>query len=105
MDLVEMIYSATRVFPKEEIYALTSQLRRAAVSIPSNIAEGQGRTSSKEFRNFLSMAHGSVREVETPILIAKRLNYLKPKIGDQILQGAAEVGRLLQGLMKSINSR
>ena len=76
MDFVEAVYKATKQFPKEELYGLTSQLRRAVVSIPSNIAEGQGRRSTKEFVQFLSIAHGSLREAETQILIAKRLNYI-----------------------------
>jgi four helix bundle protein len=105
MDLVEAIYQTTKVFPKEEIYALTSQLRRAAVSIPSNIAEGQGRLSSKEFRSFLSVAHGSVREVETQIMIAQRLHYISKEKATTVLEIAAEVGRLLQGLMKSVESK
>ncbi len=102
MDLVEVIYQATKSFPKEEIYALTNQLRRAVVSVPANIAEGQGRFSRKEFHSFLSVAHGSLREVETLMMIAHRLNYLSPKDVTAILELAAEVGRLLQGLMKSV---
>jgi len=105
MDLVEMVYQATKRFPKEETYALTSQLRRAAVSIPSNIAEGQGRASIKEFHNFLSIAHGSVREVETQIMIAQRLGYLGPEVVEGILQSAAEVGRLIKGLMNSLSRK
>jgi four helix bundle protein len=105
MDLVEAVYQTTKIFPKEEIYALTGQLRRAAVSIPSNIAEGQGRSSKKEFCNFLSIAHGSVREVETQIMIAERLHYISKEQVTAILELAAEVGRLLQGLMKSTGSK
>jgi four helix bundle protein len=105
MDLVEAVYQTTKIFPKEEIYALTGQLRRAAVSIPSNIAEGQGRSSKKEFCNFLSIAHGSVREVETQIMIAERLQYISKEQVTAILELAAEVGRLLQGLMKTIGSK
>ena len=76
MDLVQAVYKITAGFPKEELYGLTSQLRRAAVSIPSNIAEGQGRRTTGDFQRFLAIANGSLREVETQILIAKRLNYL-----------------------------
>jgi four helix bundle protein len=105
MDLVELVYVLTRAFPREEMYGLTGQLRRAAVSIPSNIAEGQGRTSSREFLNFLSIAHGSLREVETQLLIAQRINYLQPDQADQALNLAAEVGRLTKGLMNALSKR
>ena len=76
MSLVVEVYRVTKLFPKEELFGLTSQLRRAAVSIPSNIAEGQGRTSTKEFLHHLSIAYGSLCEAETQILIAKKLDYL-----------------------------
>ncbi|MBI4519048.1 MAG: four helix bundle protein [Deltaproteobacteria bacterium] len=105
MDLVELVYQATRSFPKEEQFALTSQIRRAAVSIPSNIAEGQGRSSAKEFVNFLSIAHGSVREVETQAMIAQRLKYLTREQAETLLASAAEVGRLIKGLMNAISRR
>jgi four helix bundle protein len=105
MDLVQAVYAATKRFPKGELYALTSQLRRAAVSIPSNIAEGQGRTSVREFHNFLSMAHGSLREVETQILMAQRLAYLPKQEVQAILNLAGEVGRLINGLSNSLSRR
>ena len=76
MDLVTEVYCLTRLFPREELYGLTNQIRRAVVSIPSNIAEGQARKSTAEFRNFLSIAQGSRAEVDTQILIAIRLQYL-----------------------------
>jgi len=76
MDLVAEVYRVTKLFPRDEIYGLTNQLRRAAVSVPSNIAEGQGRDSTKEFLHHLSMAHGSLCEVETQLLIAQGLEYL-----------------------------
>jgi four helix bundle protein len=105
MDLVEMIYEVTKGLPKEELYGLTAQLRRAAVSIPSNIAEGQGRTSGKEFQNFLSIAHGSVREVETQILITQRLGYLKDAQVQTVLKLAGETGRLIKGLLNSLSMK
>jgi four helix bundle protein len=77
MDLVAEIYRLTRDFPKEEVYGLVSQLRRAAVSVPSNIAEGQGRRGPGEFKHFLRMSLGSLMEVETQIMIAARLHYLE----------------------------
>lgn len=76
MDLVTAIYKAAAGFPKDELFGLTSQLRRAAVSIPSNVAEGQGRLSEKEFRHFLGQARGSLMEVETQLQIAANLGYL-----------------------------
>jgi len=102
MDLVEQIYDASRTFPREEIYGLTSQLRRAAVSIPSNIAEGQGRRTTADFVRHLSIAYGSLREVETQILIAARLRYSDSLTSDKVMNLAGEVGRLLNGLMASL---
>ncbi len=80
MALVTDVYRCTRGFPTSEIYGLTAQLRRAAVSVPSNIAEGQGRSSTGEFRQFLGHARGSLLEVETQILIAQNLGYIRPEI-------------------------
>ncbi len=102
MDLVEWVYEATRGWPNEDLYGLTSQVRRAAVSIPSNVAEGQGRVSPKEFAHHLSIAHGSLREVETQLLIAHRLKYMDQSTLQRLMQQASEVGRLLQGLMRSM---
>ena len=102
MDLVEDVYKASRNFPREEIYALTSQVRRAAVSIPSNIAEGQGRRTTSDFVRHLSIAYGSLREVETQILIAIRLRYLTQRNTEEVMKLAGEVGRLLNGLMNSL---
>ena len=104
MDLVVLVYDQTRCFPREELCGLSSQLRRAAVSIPSNIAEGQARQSTKEFLNFLSIALGSLAEVETQILIAQRVGYLKEPATNLLLQGSAEVRRLLHGLRNSLIS-
>ena len=102
MDLVDGIYAATKRFPKEELYGLTSQVRRAAVSVPSNIAEGQGRKSTNEFLHHLSIAYGSLREVETQILIGGRLHYLEQEEINRLLDLSAEVGRLINGLSRSL---
>jgi four helix bundle protein len=102
MDLVTAVYRATAGFPKEEQFGLTSQLRRAAVSIPSNIAEGQGRLSEKEFRYFLGQSRGSLMEVETQLQIAQNLGYLDSAKTSALLKTCAEVGRILNGLLASI---
>jgi four helix bundle protein len=78
MNLVTAVYQISACFPKQEIYGLTSQLRRAAVSVPSNIAEGQGRRGTAEFRHFLRQASGSLMELETQMMIAERLHYVSP---------------------------
>jgi four helix bundle protein len=105
MKLVTEIYEVTRGFPGEERYGLTKQLRRAAVSVPSNIAEGQARFSQKEFHHFLSQARGSLVEIETQLLIAKDLKYLQPARVEVLLSAADELGRILNGLIASIKSR
>jgi four helix bundle protein len=105
MKFVTDIYEATQRFPREECYGLTNQLRRAAVSVPSNIAEGQARFSQKEFHHFLSQARGSLVEIETKLLIAKELKYLQPTKAETLLASADELGRVLNGLIASIKSR
>jgi four helix bundle protein len=102
MDLVTAIYRATAGFPKDELFGLTSQVRRAAVSIPSNIAEGQGRLSSKEFRYFLGQARGSIMEVETQLQIAENLGYLRTEQTATLLKSCAELGRIVNGLLASV---
>ena len=104
MDLVEIVYKATASFPKEELFGLTGQLRRAAVSIPSNIAEGQGRQSDREFHRFLRISHGSLREAETQILIATRLGYINEESKSRLLDCSAEVGRLTNGLLRTLSA-
>jgi four helix bundle protein len=104
MDLVTAIYRATRAFPQEETYGLTNQVRRAAVSVPSNIAEGQARFSQKEFHRFLSYARGSLAEVETQLAIAQNLEYLSPQQARPLLDKAAELGKILNGLIAAIKS-
>ncbi len=102
MDLVEAIYRLTKPFPKEEMYGLTSQIRRAAISVPSNIAEGQGRDSTREFIHHLSIAYGSLCETETQLLIARRLSYITEQEAEDTFNLASEVGRMINGLSNSL---
>jgi four helix bundle protein len=102
LDLVEIIYQVTKTFPKEELYGLTNQLRRAGVSIPSNIAEGHARSSTQEFHSFLSIARGSLGEVETQIIIAQRLGYLSKSQLDPILALQTEINKMTNGLMTKL---
>ncbi|MBA2495133.1 MAG: four helix bundle protein [Acidobacteria bacterium] len=102
MILVTDVYNSVKNFPKEEVYGLSGQLRRAVVSVPSNIAEGQGRDSVKEFVHHLSIAYGSLMEVETQLQIAANLGYLNQVEIDKLLEQTAEVGRLLNGLSRSL---
>ena len=102
MELAEEIYKLCTEFTKHEIYGLTSQLQRAAVSVPSNIAEGQARNSSKELNQFLGIARGSLAELETQIMLAQRLGYLTTEKMNPALEKAEEIGKMLKGLQKSI---
>jgi four helix bundle protein len=103
IDLVTEIYRCTQKFPASEIYGLTSQIRRSAVSVPSNVAEGQGRLSRGEFRQFLGHARGSNLELETQLIIARNLNYVSEAEAEKLLATAAEVNRMLNGLLQSIS--
>jgi four helix bundle protein len=105
MVLVREVYLRTQGFPATEVYGLTSQLRRAAVSIPSNIAEGHGRRSTGEFKQFLGHARGSLAEVETQVLIAQDLHYLNVEQTEKLLTSIAEVGRIMNGLLVSLDRR
>ena len=105
MELVELVYTATRSWPKEETYGLTGQIRRAAVSVPSNIAEGQGRASTKEFLQHLSIARGSLFEVETQVVVAERLGYLPPDVAAGLLTNAGEISRMISRLSQSLHER
>jgi four helix bundle protein len=98
MALVTEIYRITRAFPKEELYGLVSQIRRAAVSIPSNLAEGHGRNSRNEFRQFIGQARGSLSEVETQLEISRNLGYVKADVADALMAQADAVGKMLTGL-------
>jgi four helix bundle protein len=105
IGLVEDVYRASKGFPREETFGLTSQLRRAVISIPSNIAEGQSRKSSKEFLHHLSGAYGSLSEVETQLFIANKLGYMGGETHTELLGASAEIGRLINGLCNSISKR
>ncbi len=100
MDLTVECYSATRSFPGAETYGLCSQLQRAAVSIPANIAEGQRRQHKPEFVQHLCIANGSLAEVETHVQLAERLGYIKTDEATRLLERTGEVGRLLNGLLR-----
>ncbi len=102
MDLAAHVYSLTARFPKEELYGLTSQIRRSAVSIPSNIAEGAARHSRKEFIQFLHIASGSVAELETQLLLAIRMRFIS---SDSIISHVEEVRKLLLGLLRSLKKK
>ncbi len=101
MQLAADVYHATEDFPKREIFGLTNQLRRAAVSVPSNIAEGKGRHTTKEFTQFLFHARGSVLEVETQVLLAERLEYISKDKGKALLDRTASVARSLNALINA----
>ncbi len=102
IELVTEIYKLSRKFPKEEMFSLTSQIRRAAVSIPSNIAEGRGKSSKGEFQQFLYHARGSLNEVETQLIIAQNLGYIEEQELADSFEKIARVGRLLHGLISAI---
>ena len=96
------VYRTTKTFPRGETYALAGQLRRAAVAIPTNIAEGQARFSPNEFHFFLARALGALVEVETQVMMAQNLAYFTPEHGRQLLDKAAELGKILNGLIGAI---
>lgn len=102
MDLVVRIYNLSKRFPKDEMYGLTRQLRRAAVSVPSNIAEGKGRFSDKELVQFLSHARGSLFEIETQVQLAERLGYIREDESMLVRPEVARVGQMLNGLIRSV---
>jgi four helix bundle protein len=102
MDLTGTVYTATANWPKTEMFGLTRQLREAAVSVPCNIAEGKGRRADGELRDFLSIASGSLAELETCVLLARRFGYLNTPETEQLLEQASEVGRLVTGLANAI---
>ena len=103
-ELVMSVYSATRTFPKNEMFGLTSQLRRAAVSIASNIVEGCARQSQADFVRFLDMAFASAREVEYQLSIAARLEYLPTEVATTLNDKVVETSKVTYGLLKSLRS-
>ena len=105
MDLACEIYKAIRVLPIEERFGLSDQMRRAAISIPSNIAEGQRRNSDKEFIHFLSISRGSAAELQTQLILCNRLEYLKEEYIIEIISQLESIDRMLVGLITSINNR
>ena len=105
MELTTEIYRLTEGFPKAEVYGLASQMRRAAVSVPSNIAEGAGRGSKREFCRFLDVARGSICEVQTQLIIAGNLRFAPPERLSEVELIANEVGRMLNGLLHSVEEK
>lgn len=105
VDLVTRVYEFTKLFPKDETFGLRQQLRRAAVSIPSNIAEGQCRSTTKDFLHFLAIARGSLAELDTQVLISQRLAYLPDEQASEIFERLNEIGRMISGLQNSLTER
>jgi len=105
MDIVVRCYRLTSTFPQEETYGLASQLRRAAVSVPANIAEGHGRKLTRPYQNHLSIAMGSLKELETHILIAQRLEYVTEMQIPKLMEDCEEIGKMLTGLSRSLAKR
>lgn len=105
MELVRLIYDATEGFPSNELYGLVSQIRRAAVSVPSNIAEGKAHYSNRDFVRFLRHARGSLAEIETQVLIAQQRQYLSATTTTRLTQKLDELGRILSGLINSLKDR
>lgn len=105
MDLALLAYRQTSSFPKEETYCLTQQIRRCAISVPSNIAEGEGRNTRKEFNQFLFHARGSLLELQTQMMIAERLGYVSKQESTELLGKASTVGRSLTGLINSLSDK
>ena len=105
MDLAVAVHPVALSFPKVEMFGLTSQLNRAAVSVPSNIAEGQGRRTTGDFIHFLGIAKGSLNELETQVTLALRYDYIQDATHEHLLKLSAEVGRMLNGLIDALEQR
>ncbi|NCN86983.1 four helix bundle protein [archaeon] len=104
INLCEQIYLVTKNFPKEETYGLTNQIRRASISISSNIAEGCGRKTNKDFCNFLYIASGSLKEIECQLIIAQKLNYISLEILNKLIYETTEIGKMISGFIKSLQN-
>lgn len=105
MELVAEVYLLVKKLPKEELFALSDQMRRSAISIPSNIAEGQGRNSVKEFNHFLAIAKGSKAELETQLLLCTKISYLTNSEIETAINLIQEIGKMLNALQKSLNTK
>lgn len=105
VSLVTLIYEMTKGFPKDELYGLTNQIRRSAVSIPSNIAEGSARKGNKEFAQFLYISLGSLSELETQLIIATNLKYISSEKSEIIMNDLNDIRRMLVGLIKYVKTR
>jgi len=105
MDLAEACYRTTRQFPREELYGITSQIRRAAVSVAANIAEGHGRDSTGEFVQFLRVAQGSLKELETHLLLSQRVELASAETVDPILGRCEATGKMLRALIRSLEKK
>jgi four helix bundle protein len=105
MDVAAQIYQLTAIFPKHELYGLASQMQRAAVSVPSNIAEGNKRESTKEYLHHISIAAGSLAELETQLLLSAKLNYAGSLPVENLLSSFGELGKMLSGLRRSLRAK
>ncbi|MGD9787493.1 MAG: four helix bundle protein [Sulfuricellaceae bacterium] len=105
MDVARIVYRITESFPSSELYGLTSQLRRAAVSVPSNIAEGHGRESEREFGRFLRISRGSLAELQTQLILAEGLGYAGADSFLEINELIEELGRMMRGMQKALDSQ
>jgi len=105
MKLVKKVYEITRKYPKDELYGLTSQMRRSAVSVPSNIAEGSARNSTKEYVRFLYIAFGSLTELETQIIISYELRFIDQEKSDYFQNEIVKIGKIIQGLIKYLANK
>ena len=100
MDMTAMLYQLVKKLPKEETYALSDQMRRAAISVPSNIAEGFGRSSTKEYLHFLFISYGSICELETQLILSSRINYLSKNETQPVMDLLSEIGKMINAIIK-----